>query len=362
MKKMNKRTLTSNQPLPVAKKPRRSVQALMLPPDEEVGSLAQRKKMTRLEMRSVSSECRSQYDLYLDKFKAFCSENGHSWPPGVGLADELMADFMDIQFLENKPAHEGEKTLAALEYNQIHLKGTMLRSRRALRGWRKAMPATSRLPLPRLAMYGIAMQLIYEGLLDMSLMVLVAFFLYLRPGEAHDLQGKHVIPPVRAAGRQFSWVNVVIRDAEGMKPDKVGVFDNSLPLDVKPIQWIGLALLDRKKALPKQTDKLFRFSMEEFRKKFQAAAQEINLEGIHPYQLRHGGATEDLTSKIREFSMVKARGRWKTDASVRRYAKTGRVQQLLCRLSLRNMQFCTWSEKNIQAVYQGRLLPRSAAL
>lgn len=194
----------------------------------------------------------------------------------------------------------------------------------------------------------------------MCLMVLVAFFLYLRPGEAHDLQGKHVVPPVRAAGRQYAWVNVVIRDAEGLKPDKVGVFDNSLPLDLKSIQWIGTALLDQKKLLVKQTDKLFSFSMEDFRKKFQAAAEKIDLKGIHPYQLRHGGATEDLTSKAREFSMVKARGRWKTDASVRRYAKTGRVQQLLCKITKRNLQFCTWAEKNIRAAYQGQILPRSA--
>eukprot|EP00435_Cladocopium_sp_Y103_P062452 s598_g24.t1 len=322
------------------KKPRRSVQACTWPSTQDLGTLAQRNKMTKLELKSVSTECRSQYDLYLAKFKGFCVENGLTWPPEKATADAVMADFMDLLYEDGKGAHEGEKTLAALEFNFMFLKGNMPRSRRALRGWRKSRPAVSRLPLPKLAMYGIAMQLLSEGEVRMCLMVLVAFFLYLRPGEAHDLQGKHVIPPVKTGGNQFQWVNMVIRDAEGLKPDKVGVFDNSLPFDLAEIRWIGVAVLDVKKQLKKSTDRLFPFSMEEFREKFQKAAARMNLMGIHPYQLRHGGATEDLTAKKREFNMVKVRGRWKTDGSVRRYAKTGRVQELLAKLNQSCLSFC----------------------
>ena len=47
------------------------------------------------------------------------------------------------------------------------------------------------------------------------------------------------------------------------------------------------------------------------------------------YQLRHGGAADDLLTKTREYAAVKDRGRWRTDASVRRYGKVGKIQALL---------------------------------
>ena len=156
--------------------------------------------------------------------------------------------------------------------------------------------------------------------------------MYLRPGEALELCKRHIVPPVRMAGNQFAWVNIIIRDQIGQKPDKVGVYDNSLPFDVKEHQWIGQQALSLAKALKSPNDRLFTFTMEEFRKTFTRLGAKLGVMNLHPYQLRHGGATQDLTSHVRDFNGVKSRGRWKTDSSVRRYAKVGRVQQLLNQL------------------------------
>ena len=38
--------------------------------------------------------------------------------------------------------------------------------------------------------------------------------------------------------------------------------------------------------------------------------KKLNLEVLHPYQLRHGGATDDLSSRCRDHNGVKSRGRW----------------------------------------------------
>lgn len=84
---------------------------------------------------------------------------------------------------------------------------------------------------------------------------------------------------------------------------------------------------------------LFKFSMENYRKKFSAASLRLGLGSLRLYQLRHGGATEDLCSQKRDYSAVKARGRWRSDASVRRYAKVGKVQELLNRLSPGHLKF-----------------------
>ena len=99
--------------------------------------------------------------------------------------------------------------------------------------------------------------------------------------------------------------------------------------------------------------------MEDYRKNFIKAGQQLGLGETHPYQLRHGGATEDLTSGRRDHNAVKSRGRWKTDGSVRRYAKSGKVQQLLGKMSRIQLNYCHWAEKNMAKVVLGLVQPRS---
>ena len=51
----------------------------------------------------------------------------------------------------------------------------------------------------------------------------------------------------------------------------------------------------------------------------------INFLSPHPYSLRHGGASDDALRGARTLASIKARGRWKSDNSVRRYEKHARV-------------------------------------
>lgn len=326
---------------------------------DSVGTRAQKNMMTVLETKSVSSESNSQYSTYYRKLEVFSRENGIHWPLRKEEADQLVADYMDVLFLDKKTPSEGEKTLAAVEYFNLEFKGNMARSRRALKGWRKTMPAQSRLPLPRVMMMGICMKLVAKGLKDMALMVIVAFDLYLRPGEALNLRARNVIAPVRAAGEQYKLVTVVVRDFETGVPDKVGVFDNSLKIDNPRTMWIGELLLQKAKEVNDPDAMIFNFTMENLRKEFATAGKGLGVDQLHPYQLRHGGASEDLSSGFRDHNSVKARGRWKTDQSVRRYAKVGRVQQLLTKLNQQSLQFCLWAERNLEKVFRGHVPARS---
>ncbi len=60
---------------------------------------------------------------------------------------------------------------------------------------------------------------------------------------------------------------------------------------------------------------------------FLSACLELGLEVLSPclYRLRHGGASEDLLSRQKSISDVKARGRWASDSSLRRYSKATRL-------------------------------------
>ena len=102
-----------------------------------------------------------QYGQHLKRFENFCREEGASWPPKR--CGEFLADFLDLEFIQGKASSEGEKLVAAVEYKFASLRGKLVHSRRALKGWRKERPASSRLPLPRLICHGMAMIMVAAG-------------------------------------------------------------------------------------------------------------------------------------------------------------------------------------------------------
>ncbi|CAE7354645.1 unnamed protein product [Symbiodinium sp. CCMP2592] len=309
--------------------------------------------MTLLEMASVSEAQRNQYSKYLISFKDFCKEHVKEWPPED--LDWMLADFFDDMFLEGSSLAVGEKTLAAVEFRFVHSKKGLLRARRALKGWRKMRPPTSRLPLPKPVAFGIATVMIARGFKDMAIKVLVDFDLYLRPGESFDVRAKHVVRPIPRSGKQYQKFAVIIRDQDMGKPDKTGTFDNTILLDNPTTEsWLGPHLCRLAKKVTEDSP-VFQFTPEEFRKQFQSAAEALGLKHLHPYQLRHGGASEDLNSRLRDHIAVRERGRWKTDSSLRRYAKTGKLQKLLGDLKESHLEFCQQSVRRMPKVLDGTL-------
>ena len=180
--------------------------------EDNVGSRAQKGRLTVLEERSVSAEVQSQYRAYYEKFENFCRVSRLGWPLKKEV-DLILADFLDVMFLGNHSAAEGEKVVAATEFFNLHLKGTLFHCKRALRGWRKEKPAQSRLPLPRMIAAGMAMILCAWGKRLMSLKLMVDHDTYLRPGESIDLKGRDIVPPVRNGGKQYRWFAIVVRDS-----------------------------------------------------------------------------------------------------------------------------------------------------
>ena len=139
----------------------------------------------------------------------------------------------------------------------------------------------------------------------------------------------------------------------------MGIFDNSIPLDSKNCKWIGEILYHHAQKLSKPTDKVFDFRMEDSGKHLQEVGKRLGLNGVHPYPLRHGGAAEDLNGRLQDHTAVKARGRWSTDTSLRRYTKVGKVQRMMLmnQVSPGALEYCRWSARNLSKVFQGKALP-----
>ncbi|CAJ1362253.1 unnamed protein product [Effrenium voratum] len=323
------------------------------------GRRAQVGLLTELEQKSISTEQEAQYSSYLRRFKDFCKESGLVWPLR-GKVDETLADYFDVLYLDGQGVNAGEKTLAAVEFYFHAVKGKMMRSRRALRGWRKVRPPRSRLPLPRTVVFGIAMRMIFQGHRDKALMILLSFDAYLRPGEAADLVARNLVPPVRGTGKQYQLYTLVVREEDEGVPDKTGIFSSSIPMDNPSTKnWLGPAI-QRLGKHKKANERLFDFNEDSYRAAFKSASNWLGLGDLHTYQLRHGGASEDLLGGVREYQVVKERGRWRTDTSVRRYAKVGKIQALLNRLAPWAIQFCKRAEAKMEEVITGKLAAFSA--
>lgn len=178
------------------------------------------------------------------------------------------------------------------------------------------------------------MQMMVKNERAMAIMVLLSVDLYLRQGEAMSLIGKNVVAPVKGAGVQYQHYTVVIRDEGELHPDKTGFFNNSMPLD-NPHTAIGWE------------------SSSQFEGDFRR--QRGNL----PTQVGGLQDSDDLCSKLRDHNGVKERGRWQTDTSVRRYAKVGKIHNLLSRMPKWSIQYCNKSVQMMEKVMLGRAAPFS---
>ena len=60
---------------------------------------------------------------------------------------------------------------------------------------------------------------------------------------------------------------------------------------------------------------------------FQRLASALGVPQAVPYQARHSGPFIEVALRRRDLATTKKRGRWRTDCSVRRYEKAGRLQK-----------------------------------
>ena len=170
--------------------------------------------------------------------------------------------------------------------------------------------------------------------------------------------GRDIVIPVRGAGKQYQFYAVIVRNSLDGHADKVGVCDNTVLLDSPGRQFIGALLHQRVKQRKSMEDLVFPFTSAKYRDAFTQSGAALGIPGLHPYQTRHGGAAEDLNGGERDHAQVKARGRWMTDTSVRRYTKTGKIQQMMSKLSAAHLEFCRWLLLNMDKVMQGLVSPR----
>jgi hypothetical protein len=94
------------------------------------------------------------------------------------------------------------------------------------------------------------------------------------------------------------------------------------------------------------------------------ACRAMGLPGLVLYQLRHGGASVDRLERRRSPQEILARGRWQSERSLRRYAKSGRLQTMLTKLAPHVRAFTKVALRDLELIVTGRrvLAPPKACL
>ena len=184
--------------------------------------------------------------------------------------------------------------LALKSPSMLLLPGVM----QSLSGWQKPCPPRSRLPIPYEAVAYIAEQ---GGMIEEALCVLLSFALYLRPSEGTRLRKKDLVKPVAKAGDYQYW-KVVLHP---LKLQNTGV---------RRVPGPGPALPSARETSGVQASRTSET------KAFMAQSEkELGLEALgelHLYRLRHGGASHDYCSRLRDLSSIQMRGQWKSQSSM----------------------------------------------
>jgi hypothetical protein len=187
----------------------------------------------------------------------------------------------------------------------------------------------------------------------------MTLFAYCRPGEMKNAIRSQLIPPVRRKGPLSLWTlslapqNEVAGERQAVT--KTGVVDDAIIMDQPP--WLGDVITKWFGPL-KPDAPLFPEEPHVVLKSFRAACLTLGLPPLCMYQLRHGGASEDLLSKSRDAHAVKARGRWNTDSSLRRYAKPAQLQRLANAMSPAGRAFAEWAAVNFEGVVKQTIANR----
>ena len=146
----------------------RQKQLLRIDPSSRDGV---RSDMSLLENASVSSDTKESYRRQMGEFmkrESVGNINCHA-----SELDQKLVSHFDRLYLEGKGFSAGQKLLAALLFF-LPVYGSagrlnLPRAQRALRGWKKRRPGTTRRPLPWCVICGIALDLTLRGFAQMAI-------------------------------------------------------------------------------------------------------------------------------------------------------------------------------------------------
>ena len=296
-------------------------------------------------VNTVNLSTATGYDEHIRKFVEWAHFDDIKSIPAEKL-EPMIIEYLESLYFEGANHDAGDRLMSALEYRDRRLrKGAELdmhKVREALRGFRRLAPGLSRAPLPYVALCGIIGAAVSINRRDFGLALLIQFCGYFRPSELLAITADRLIPPQRFSG-STAWA-VLLSPQEEAIGSKTHEFDESVLLDWEIFNRLTPVLYKLKARPPGSS--IWDFNYVQYLEMFRTCSElsMVNYLNPHPYSIRHGGASDDALRGSRSLAQIKARGRWKSDNSVRRYEKHARVLREVERMP------------NAAQVYGGRIM------
>ena len=198
-------------------------------------------------------------------------------------------------------------------------------SKAALKGWSSRFPNHSRAGVDLMVWDVVAWQCLQNDDPLSAAAILLQGDTYMRPSEILSMRKQSIIKPRKS--RSSFW-GVVIGSQDLHIPTKTGLFDDCVLLDSPGREDLGVVLKYLLKHSDRDTGKLLHgLSLRAYGDAIKKACE---MHGLHslkltPHVLRHSGPSTDAYHGVRSLAAIQQRGRWKTQSSVARYQKPGRM-------------------------------------
>ena len=303
--------------------------------------LRQARGLTVCQTHKVAPSTEREYEEVYSEIEAFSLSWADFGWTSAETVDKMLTALFDDRALDGVHAGWSGKAFSSVGYFQPQFAGAgrahFPRAKAAQAGWKKLTPSRSRLPVTFELMSAIFHVLAATGRLESGLVILLCFALYLRPSEPHRIKCKHVVPPQGGvSGTRHT--TIVLNPYEDGRASKTHEYDESLLLDNQLLPALGRRLTKFARARAKMAGKdalLFTVTQEQVALDLRLATRRLRVPAeldVVMYMFRHAGASTDFALKQRPLAEIKLRGRWKGDASLRRYEKGGRLADQLRKL------------------------------
>jgi len=311
--------------------------------------------LSLLEKKAIGKDAERYYTTEYSLFQSYACKNALSLqnPSSVDVA---MTKYMNHLFLQGHPSHRGDKLMAAYMHRhpEFNRSGSsrLPHSFRALKGWRKLAPGSSRKAFPLAVWSAIAVEMVRMNLVRMAVFTMTCLSAYTRPSELYRCRTMSLIPPTQQVTDHWS---LLLNPEEFVDRSKTGEYDDSILLDSRFLKpWASVLYRELKKQPAQQL--LWDFDYQSYYQAFVTAAKKMQIE-ITPYNMRHSGPSIDRSQNTRPLLEVQKRGRWRSHKSVTRYEKSARLAANFNQLPLKTQRHCLHVESLLGDVMLGRTKP-----
>ena len=293
--------------------------------------LGARSLLERVKIKPTTSH---NYAVPVADFLKWCQEEELRVDSSIriGLSALEYADFM---FLEGRPLSAIGTFRAGLLHYLPELRDSVYvveRLKDAQESWSLKEPPATRLPLPHYGAWAVIGRTAQRGEIRTALAMVTQLRTYVRPSELLKLRAADVVAPSSVAVTGMEAMYGLILNAvhskggeeimEDPEPGKTGNFNENMLFDLPDELWVGKSLAKLAGSLHRH-QRLFNFSQEQYNQSLKKSLAECQMAHLNAtsYVWRHTGVSLDHLCNRRSEQSIKARARWVTDTSVKRYKK-----------------------------------------